>query len=38
LQQLEQSVDELVRAARQLEVTKKDLTVLINQKWEHGDD
>jgi GntR family transcriptional regulator len=38
LQQLEHSVDELVRAARQLEVTKKDLTGLINQKWEHGDD
>ena len=38
LQQLEHSVDELVRAARQLEVTKKDLTGLVNQKWEHGDD
>ena len=37
LQQLEHSVDELVRAARQLEITKKDLTGLVNQKWEDGD-
>ena len=37
LQQLEHSVDELVRAARQLEITKKDLTGLLNQKWEDGD-
>ena len=37
LRQLEHSVDELVRAARQLEVSKKDLTGLINEKWEDGD-
>jgi GntR family transcriptional regulator len=37
LQQLEHSVDELVRAARQLEITKKDLTGLLHQKWEDGD-
>jgi len=37
LQQLERSVGELVRAARQLEIAKKDLTGFINQKWEDGD-
>ena len=37
LQQLERSVGELVRAARQLEIAKKDLTGFIDQKWEDGD-
>ena len=37
LGQLEGSVQQLVLAARQLEVGKKDLVSLINKKWEDGD-
>jgi GntR family transcriptional regulator len=36
--QLERSVTELVLAARQLEVGKKELVTLLNEKWEEGDD
>jgi GntR family transcriptional regulator len=38
LRQIEHKVEELVHAARQLEISKKDLTGLLNQKWEDGDD
>jgi len=37
LAQLEKPVDELVLAARQLEITKKELVTLLNKKWEDGD-
>jgi len=37
LRQVEHKVEELVHAARQLEISKKDLTGLLNQKWEDGD-
>jgi GntR family transcriptional regulator len=37
LQQVEKSVEELVLAARQLELSKKDLAKLLNDKWEEGD-
>jgi GntR family transcriptional regulator len=35
--QLDKSAAELVLAARQLEVNKKELTALLNKKWEDGD-
>ena len=37
LDRLEGSVEQLVLAARQLEVGKKELVSLINKKWEDGD-
>ena len=37
LGQLEGSVEQLVLAARQLEIGKKDLVSLVNKKWENGD-
>ncbi len=37
LRQVEHKVEELVHAARQLEISKKDLTGLLNEKWEDGD-
>jgi GntR family transcriptional regulator len=37
LQQIEKSAEELVLAARQLEINKKDLIGLLNKKWEGGD-
>jgi GntR family transcriptional regulator len=37
LDQLAGSVEQLVLAARQLEVGKKDLVSLVNKKWEDGD-
>jgi GntR family transcriptional regulator len=37
LQQIETSVEELVLAAKQLEVGKKDLVGLLNKKWGDGD-
>jgi GntR family transcriptional regulator len=37
LAQLDRSVAELVLAARQLEVDKKELQALLNEKWEDGD-
>ena len=37
LSQLEGSVEQLVLAARQLEIGKKDLVSLVNKKWEDGD-
>jgi hypothetical protein len=30
-------VEQLVLAARQLEIGKKDLVSLVNKKWEDGD-
>ena len=38
LSQIERSVTELVLAARQLEVGKKELLTLLNEKWEDGDE
>jgi len=38
LQQVEHKIEELVHAARQLEISKKDLTGLLDRKWEDGDD
>jgi GntR family transcriptional regulator len=37
LAQLEKPVGELVLAARQLEITRKELVTLLNKKWEDGD-
>jgi GntR family transcriptional regulator len=37
LQHIERSVAELVLAARQLELTRKDVARLLNDKWEDGD-
>jgi GntR family transcriptional regulator len=37
LQHVERSVEELVLAARQLELSKKDVAKLLNDKWEDGD-
>jgi len=37
LQHVEKSVEELVLAARQLELSKKDVAKLLNDKWEDGD-
>jgi GntR family transcriptional regulator len=37
LQQIERSVEELVLAARQLELAKKDVAKLLSEKWEDGD-
>jgi GntR family transcriptional regulator len=37
LQHVERSVAELVLAARQLGLTKKDIAKLLNDKWEDGD-
>ena len=37
LAHVEKSVEELVLAARQLELTKKDVAKLLNDKWEDGD-
>jgi GntR family transcriptional regulator len=37
LRHVERSVEELVLAARQLELTKKDVAKLLNDKWEDGD-
>jgi len=36
LKHVEKSVEELVLAARQLELTKKDVMKLLNDKWEDG--
>jgi DNA-binding transcriptional regulator YhcF (GntR family) len=36
LEHVEKTVEELVLAARQLELSKKDLTKLLNDKWEDG--
>jgi outer membrane protein TolC len=38
LAQLDRTVTELVLAARQLEVDKKELVALLNEKWEDGDE
>ena len=38
LGQLERSVTELVLAARQLEVSQKELVALVTEKWEDGDE
>ena len=37
LEQLSNSVEQLVLAARQLEIGKRDLVSLVNKKWEDGD-
>jgi GntR family transcriptional regulator len=37
LEQLAGPVEDLVLAARQLEIGKKDLVSLVNKKWENGD-
>jgi DNA-binding transcriptional regulator YhcF (GntR family) len=37
LEHVEKAVEELVLAARQLELSKKDLAKLLNDKWEDGD-
>jgi DNA-binding transcriptional regulator YhcF (GntR family) len=37
LEHVEKSVEELVLAARQLELSKKDIAKLLNDKWEDGD-
>jgi GntR family transcriptional regulator len=37
LDQLAAPVEDLVLAARQLEISKKDLVTLVNKKWEDGD-
>ena len=37
LQHVERAVEELVLAARQLELTKRDVAKLLNDKWEDGD-
>jgi GntR family transcriptional regulator len=37
LLQLEKPAAELVLAARQLEIGKKELVALLNEKWEEGD-
>jgi GntR family transcriptional regulator len=37
LEQLASPVEDLVLAARQLEIGKKDLVTLLNKKWEDGD-
>ncbi len=36
--QIEPQVEQLVAAARQLELARKDLTTLIERKWEQQDD
>jgi GntR family transcriptional regulator len=38
VQQLDRQVEELVLAARQLRLAKKDLLASINEKWERQDD
>jgi GntR family transcriptional regulator len=38
LQQLEREVSELVLAARQLEIGKKELLALVGEQWEKNDD
>jgi GntR family transcriptional regulator len=38
LEHVEKAVEELVLAARQLELTRKDVAKLLNDKWEDGND
>jgi GntR family transcriptional regulator len=38
LRQLEPQVDQLVRAARQLDLNRDDLRTLVDSAWEKGDD